>query len=98
MTRIKIDYNNSILSVSNSVLKHFSGMSQYATLSELDKILDKNYKNVVLMIIDGMGTAILKNNLPENSFLNRHILKNISSVFPPTTVSAIIAFARELHY
>lgn len=92
MTQIKIDYNNSILSVSNSVLKHFSGMSQYATLSELDKILDKKYKNVVLMIIDGMGTAILKNNLPENSFLNQHILKNISSVFPPTTAAATTTF------
>lgn len=92
MLQIKIDYNNSILSVSNSILKHFSGRFQYATLPELDKILDKNYKNVVLMIIDGMGTAILKKNLSENSFLNQHILRNISSVFPPTTAAATTTF------
>ena len=92
MTQIKVDYNNSILSVSNSVLKYFNGTSRYKTLPELDAILKKNYKNVVLMIVDCMGTSILKKNLSENSFLNQHILKNISSVFPPTTVAATTAF------
>ena len=92
MTQINVDYNNSILSVSNSILKHFNGTSQYETLPELDAILKKNYKNVVLMIVDCMGTSILKKNLSENSFLNQHILKNISSVFPPTTVAATTAF------
>lgn len=80
MTNISVDYGNSILSVSNSVLMYFNGEAKYSTLPKLDAILNKNYKNVVLMVIDCMGTFILKQNLPQNSFLNRHILKNISSV------------------
>ncbi|MBO4294996.1 MAG: alkaline phosphatase family protein [Alphaproteobacteria bacterium] len=92
MTEIKIDYHNSILSVSNSILKYFNGVSRYETLPELDAVLQKNYKNIVFMIIDCMGTSILKNNLPQDSFLNRHILKNISSVFPPTTTAATTTF------
>lgn len=73
MTNISVDYGNSILSVSNSVLMYFNGAAEYSTLPELDAILNKNYKNVVLMVIDCMGTFILKQNLPQNSFLNRHI-------------------------
>ena len=92
MTQIKVDYNNSILSVSNSVLKHFNGTSSYETLPELDAILKKDYKNIVLMIIDCMGTSIIDNNLPKHSFLRQHILKNISSVFPPTTAAATTTF------
>jgi len=92
MVSINIDYDNSILSVSNSILKFFNGTAEYKTLQELDIILNKNYKNVVLMILDGMGTSILRKNLPQNSFLNSHILKNISSVFPPTTTAATTAF------
>lgn len=92
MTNISVDYGNSILSVSNSVLMYFNGAAEYSTLPELDAVLNKNYKNVVLMVIDCMGTFILKQNLPQNSFLNRHILKNISSVFPPTTAAATTTF------
>lgn len=92
MASISVDYDNSILAVSNSVLRHFNGEAEYSSLPELDSILSKNYKNVVLMIIDCMGTYILKQNLPQDSFLNGHILKNISSVFPPTTAAATISF------
>ena len=89
---ISIEYTDSILSVSNSVLKHFNADYGYATLPELEAILSKNYKNVVLMIVDCMGTSIIKRNLPQDSFLNQHILKNISSVFPPTTAAATTTF------
>lgn len=89
---ISVEYDNSILSVSNSILKHFNADSEYSTLSELDDILDKNYQNVVLLIIDCMGTSILRDNLRSDSFLNQHILKNISSVFPPTTAAATTTF------
>lgn len=90
--QVSVDYNNSILSISNSVLKYFNGSSDYATLPELDAILEKNYKNVVLLIIDCMGSAIIQQNLSPDSFLNRHTLKNVSSVFPPTTAAATTTF------
>lgn len=92
MSEIKVDYNNSILSISNSLLRHFSVPSGYATMPEVDKVLAKGYTNVVLMIVDCLGSAILHKNLPQNSFLNQHVLKNISSVFPPTTAAATTTF------
>ena len=58
----------------------------------MDNVLKENYQNVVLMIIDGMGTDILAKNLPEDSFLRRHIVTNISSVFPPTTAAATTTY------
>ena len=92
MVQIKVDYNDSILSLSNSILKHFNVITNYPSLPELDVILNKNYKNVVLMIIDCMGASILKKHLPHNSFLNTHILKEINSGFPPTTAAATTTF------
>ena len=92
MVQIKIDYENNILSISNSLLRHFDVQTDYATLPELDAVLDKNYKNIVMIIIDGMGSAILHKNLSSTSFLRQHVRRDISSVFPPTTVAATTTF------
>ena len=59
---IKIDYDHSILSISNSLLQHFNVEHKYKSLSSLDNILAENYKNVVLLILDGMGIDIMKKN------------------------------------
>ena len=50
------DYNNSILNIANSVLKHFGAQYTHNTLPELEKALDRNYKNVVVMVFDAMGS------------------------------------------
>ena len=89
---IKIDYDRSIVSVSNSVLEHYKVPHQYKSLDVLDKALAENYQNVVLMIIDGMGTDILEKHLPADSFLRSHVVTDISSVFPPTTAAATTAY------
>lgn len=89
---IRIDYSNSILAISHSLLKYFGCKSGYASLRVLDTILDKQYENVVLMILDGMGINVLARNLPENSFLRQHIICPISSVFPSTTAAATTAY------
>jgi len=91
-SQIKIDYDRSIISISSSILKHFNVNNPYKTLPELDEILARDYQNVVLMIIDGMGTELIKRHLAEDSFLYRHIVTNISSVFPPTTAAATTAY------
>ena len=89
---IKIDYDRSILSISNSILEYYKIPHRYKSLDVLDKLLAKNYQNVVLMSIDGMGTDIIEHNLPADSFLKKHVMTNISSVFPPTTAAATIAY------
>jgi hypothetical protein len=88
---MKIDYDNSLLSLITSVLKHYGVLSSHRTLPELDAILSKNYKNLVVMLFDGMGTAIMEKHLPPDAFLYKHFKRAISSVFPPTTTAATIA-------
>lgn len=82
------DYNNSILNLSNSILKHYGLQHNHNSLSVLDNKLNKNYKNVVVMIFDGMGSNNIKDILDINSFLRSNMIDEITSVFPPTTTAA----------
>lgn len=82
-------YDNSILSVAASVLKHY-GADDHGHVSQplLDEALQRNPRNVVIMLFDGMGVNLLEKHLPSDSFLRTHMRTTISSVFPPTTVAA----------
>jgi len=85
---LKPNYSNSIMSITNSLLKYYGEKPHHATLPIVDELLEKKYKNVALLIMDGMGMNVLEKNLPENAFLRKHIKAEISSVFPPTTTAA----------
>lgn len=87
MEKVYADYNKCLINVSSSILKHFGIEWKYNGIDLLDKEL-MNKKKVVLMLLDGMGVQVMKDNLQEDSFLNKHKVDNISSVFPPTTVAA----------
>lgn len=82
------DYNRSLLSLVSSVLKYYGHETEHATLPELDLLLKKNYKNVVVMLFDGMGDEAIKRHLPKDSFLSQNQRAIISSVFPPTTTAS----------
>lgn len=79
------DYNNSIVNFTSSILKTFNVNSQYSSLSELDDL--KKYKNIVFILIDGLGYEYLKK-YGQGSCLKEHCIKKITSVFPSTTASA----------
>ncbi|MBO4393632.1 MAG: alkaline phosphatase family protein [Spirochaetales bacterium] len=87
------DYRNSIVNLSCSVLKYFNVPDvKHSTLPEADKILDERKpRNVVMLLFDAMGISILERHLPADSFTRRHVLRTISSTFPPTTVAATTA-------
>jgi len=82
------DYDNSILSLSCSIIRAYGCAYRHLTLPAADKLLDKGFKNVILLLFDGLGTDALEYHLPEDSFLRRHQISRISSVFPPTTTAA----------
>ena len=63
MNIVKPDYNRSVLSISSSIMKYYNVDSNYKSLKELDDILNKEYRNIVYLIIDGMGAHVLKNNM-----------------------------------
>ncbi|MFA0815710.1 MAG: alkaline phosphatase family protein [Anaerofustis sp.] len=85
------DYENSIVNIPNSVLAYFGTEPNDKTMPELDKLLAKGYSNVVVMLFDALGTEVLNRHLPSDSFLRKHVLKSVSSVYPTTTVSATTA-------
>jgi len=82
------DYTNGITNLACSILKNYGAEYTHDTLRELDTLLEYPYKNVVVMLFDGMGMDALKHHLPETSFLRTHLLSEYSSVFPPTTTAA----------
>ncbi len=83
------NYDRSILSIASSVLNHFGVKDcQHKTLPEFDKLLEKDYKNIIVILFDGLGTSTLNYHLKENDFLRKHYITDISSVSPSTTVAA----------
>ncbi len=86
------DYNRSILNIISSVMSYYRRPYEYPTLAELDKRLSKFYKNIVLIVLDGMGTDMMERNLPYGNFLRKNFVQNLTSVFPSTTASAMTSY------
>ena len=84
------DYDNSILNTISSILKYYNVETNHSTIPELDELLRKDYKNVVLLILDGMGDIILKN-VSNDGFFNSNKLKVLTSIYPCTTTAAMTA-------
>ncbi|MCI8760257.1 MAG: nucleotide pyrophosphatase [Clostridia bacterium] len=89
--KVMPDYNNSILNLITSILKKYKVETQHTSLPKIDKILKKQYKNIVLMILDGMGENILKNISP-NGILSKNKIDTITSVYPCTTTAAMTTY------
>lgn len=86
------DEKKNLVTLSNSILKHFGVTPNHETLKELDDILEKKEnKKVVLFLFDGLGTYIEDIHLKEKHALIRHRAMEITSLFPPTTVAATTA-------
>ena len=85
-------YNkNSLVNLSNSILKHFGAESFHESIPEIDNLL-KGHKKVVAVLFDGMGQNIVRKHLKEDSFIRKHYVTTINSTFPPTTAAATTAF------
>lgn len=82
------DYNNCIANLANSILKKFGIDEGRETLHLLDSYLEKEYENIVVILLDGMGQSIMDRNLEKDGFFRTHLAGIYSSVFPPTTVAA----------
>lgn len=82
------DYQNCLTGLPNSILRSFGIDPVGDTLPLLDRYLEKKYRNIILLVLDGLGTSILEGNLNADGFLRKHFVDSVSSVFPPTTVAA----------
>jgi len=92
MEKIKLpDYNHSILNLITSILKYYKVETNHTSLEILDKQLQKRYKNMVFIILDGMGEHILKKVSPEGYFSSKKI-DCLTSVYPSTTTAALTTY------
>ena len=94
---LKPDYENCLVNLSNSILKKFGAETSASTLSLADKYLEKDYKNVVVLLLDAMGTSIIEKHLDKNGFFRRHLAGSFDSVYPPTTVAATTSMLSGLY-
>lgn len=85
------DYDNCLVNLSNSILKHFGLETYHPSIPSVDKMLEGN-KQIVVFLFDGLGEAILNKHLDEDNYMRLNVRHRLSSVFPPTTVAATNAF------
>ena len=82
------DYKNCIANLPNSILKKLGLATNGDTLPLLDKYLERDYKNIVVILLDGMGKVILERHLKEAGSFRSHLAGIYSSTFLSTTVAA----------
>ena len=85
------NYNHSILNLITSILKSYNVETKYNSLENIDKLLQKKYKNIILVILDGMGENILKTISPKG-LLYKNKIDTITSVYPSTTTAAMTTY------
>ena len=91
MKNIEVNNQNTLVNLSNSILKHFGVKTFHNSIPEIDDAL-KGHKKVVAVLFDGMGQNITRLHLKEKSFIRSNYYTSINSTFPPTTAAATTAF------
>ena len=92
------DYRSCPANLACSVLEHFGAKAPNPTYAPMDRLLtQKAYKNVVVMLLDGMGTNIMEKHLAADGFFRKNFVCNMSSTFPPTTVASTTSILSGLY-
>lgn len=82
------DYHRCSLNLISSIGQFFGLQSAFLPLQELSGIIKPTHKNIILLVLDGLGSHSLMELLGDDSFLSQHKLCDLSAVFPSTTVAA----------
>lgn len=91
------DYENGIANLACSILTYYGAEAPNGTLALADQLLKKRYKNVVVLLLDGMGKNIVEAHLEPSGFFRSNLKGIYSSTFPPTTVAATTAIKSGLY-
>jgi hypothetical protein len=83
-------YNGTnIVNLMSSILAATGGRPHYAEIEGLERLA--NARHIVLLVIDGLGARLLESSA-SGQVMRRYMHRSISSVFPPTTASAITTY------
>ena len=84
------DYENCIVNLAASVLQEFGAdTGETKGLAACKELFAKQYKNIVVLLLDGMGISVMEKNLKRSGFFRSHLLHTYSSVFPWTPVNIL---------
>ncbi len=83
--------DGSIMNLISSIANTYNVKSEYGELRLLKSAELKKYKNVVLILLDGLGLSYLEK-YGKKSFLLKNLRGKITSIFPSATTPAIPAF------
>ena len=90
MKIVRPDYERGLLNVMQSIVKHYGGNTNYPTHPVVDEILATPQKHICVLLVDAMGSKLIERHLPEDSFLRKHMISEITTVYPSTTAAATV--------
>ena len=86
------DYNNCCVNLIASVSNYFGVDTGHNSLKIVDRELRKDYKNIVILLLDGMGQELISRKLSAESFIRQNFVQELSAVFPSSTTPATVSF------
>ncbi len=87
------DYQHGLLQISASLHHQYGLETGYENDPDVTGWIEKHdLRCIVAVLIDAMGSGILRKHLDENAFFRRHMIKQTETVFPTTTAAATISF------
>ncbi len=90
------DYSNCAVNLVASVMERFGVPAVHSTLPAADRLFDRECRNVILMLLDGLGEENLNAACPQGGFLRSRTVHRLSAVFPSTTTASTTSFATGL--
>lgn len=86
------NYDHCILGTISSILKYYNVDTKYKSSEKLGVILnERKYKNVIFLILDGLGENILRPISPDG-YLRKNQIDIVTSVYPSTTTAALTSY------
>lgn len=79
------DYSDTLLNVIAAIRNNFGYTHKYEINN---KVFDKKYNKVIIMLLDGMGECILNNSFSNDSFIKKHHEFSVNAIYPSTTAAA----------
>ena len=86
------NYEKCILGTITSILKYYNVETKHKSSELIDKVLkEKQYKNVIFLVLDGLGEHIL-NKISKDGFFKLNQVDCVTSVYPSTTTAALTTY------
>lgn len=88
-TSYRLPRTNTLVNLSNSILKYFGAPTYNKSMLSIDRLLAKTDKRkVCLVLFDAMGKNVIESHKHDLPFIYPHVFREFKSVYPPTTVAA----------